>query len=104
MKRKLTPNRIYNIQDRFLLAGLYLISFFFLNYASLLAQPQGFNHPELQWQSIETEHFIVHYHQGTERTANLVAKIAEEFYPHITGLYQAWPKTKTEFIIRDTDD
>ena len=104
MKRKLSPNRIYNIQDRFLLAGLYLISFFFLNYASLLAQPQAFNHPELQWLSIETEHFIVHYHQGTERTANLVAKIAEEFYPHITGLYQVWPKTKTEFIIRDTDD
>jgi len=71
---------------------------------NLAAQPENFNHPELLWQSIETEHFIVHFHQGTERTANLVAKIAEEIYPHITGFYQHWPKKKTEFIIRDTDD
>lgn len=71
---------------------------------NLAAQPEDFNHPELVWQSIETEHFIVHFHQGTERTANLVAKIAEEIYPHITGFYQHWPKKKTEFIIRDTDD
>lgn len=70
----------------------------------LPAQPEQFNHPELEWKSIETEHFIVHYHQGTVRTANLVAHIAEEIYPHITGLYQQWPDRKTEFIIRDTDD
>ncbi len=70
----------------------------------LIAQPEAFNHPELVWKSIETEHFVVTYHQGTERTANLVAKIAEEIYPHITGLYQYTPPGKTEFIIRDTDD
>jgi Tol biopolymer transport system component len=70
----------------------------------LFAQPEAFNHPELVWKSIETEHFVVTYHQGTERTANLVAKIAEEIYPHITGLYQYEPPAKTEFIIRDTDD
>ncbi|MEJ2050483.1 MAG: biopolymer transporter Tol, partial [Calditrichota bacterium] len=33
-----------------------------------------------------------------------MAKIAEEMYPHITSLYQYWPKEKTQFIIRDTDD
>ncbi len=70
----------------------------------LQGQPQSFNHPELVWRSIETEHFIVHYHQGTDRTANSVAGIAEEIYPHITNLYQCWPENKTEFIIRDTDD
>ncbi len=70
----------------------------------LYGQPEEFNHPELRWETIETDHFVVHYHQGTERTANLVAKIAEEIYPHITGLYQQWPKEKTHFIIRDTDD
>ncbi len=71
---------------------------------TLRAQPEAFNHPELQWKTIETEHFLVHYHQGTVRTANLVAKIAEEVYPYVTGLYQYAPKEKTEFIIRDTDD
>ncbi len=85
---------------------IYLSVFFavFLCTVSLPAQPEQFNHPELEWKSIETDHFIVHYHQGTVRTANLVAHIAEEIYPHITGLYQQWPDRKTEFIIRDTDD
>lgn len=84
--------------------SLFLISCLFSGGTSLIAQPGQYNHPELYWQSLETEHFIVHYHQGTERTANLVAKIAEEIYPHITGFYQHWPADKTEFIIRDTDD
>jgi len=70
----------------------------------IFAQPAIFNHPELKWETIETEHFLVHYHQGTVRTANTVAQIAEEIYPHITGLYQYEPKKKVEFIIRDTDD
>ncbi|NOX38700.1 MAG: hypothetical protein GXO78_14315 [Calditrichaeota bacterium] len=68
------------------------------------AQPGQSNHPELRWQTIETEHFLIHYHQGTERTANVVARIAEEVYPHITGLYQYEPPKKVHIIIRDTDD
>ncbi len=72
--------------------------------AVLSAQPADFNHPELYWKTFETEHFVVNYHQGTQRTANLAAKIAEEIYPHVTGLYQYEPDSKTELIIRDTDD
>ena len=70
----------------------------------LLAQPEAYNHPELNWRTIETKHFYVHYHQGTERTANLTAKIAEEVYGSITSLYQYEPDTKVHFIIKDTDD
>ncbi len=83
---------------------IYTLLFLLLIGLPAFAQPEAYNHPELYWQSIETEHFVVHYHQGARRTANLVAKIAEEVYPHITGLYQYHPKEKTEFIIRDTDD
>ncbi len=61
-------------------------------------------HPELTWKTIETEHFRVHYHEGTVRTANLVAKIAEDVYPHITGLYGYEPSGKVDLIIRDTED
>ena len=88
---------------RMYLAPLFFLMVF-LFISTGLAQPEENNHPELYWQTIETEHFIVTYHQGTTRTANLVAKIAEEIYPHITGLYRYRPKNKTEFIIRDTDD
>ncbi|MBZ0202430.1 MAG: DPP IV N-terminal domain-containing protein [Ignavibacteria bacterium] len=60
--------------------------------------------PELEWYTIETEHFYVHYHAGTERTANIVAKIAEEVYGPITTLYNYRPADKTSWIINDESD
>ncbi|MFQ5825251.1 MAG: biopolymer transporter Tol, partial [bacterium] len=68
------------------------------------AQPEEYNHPELNWYSIETEHFFVHFHQGANRTAKVVAKIAEEVYSPITSLYLYEPGGKVHFIIRDHDD
>ncbi len=62
------------------------------------------NHPELEWKSFETGHFYVHFHQGTERTAILVAKIAEDIFEPVTGLYAFVPEEKYHFIIKDTDD
>ncbi len=64
----------------------------------------GYNHPELMWRSIETDHFYVHFHQGEMRTASLVAKIAEEIYEPITSLYDHVPDGKIHFIVRDHDD
>ncbi len=60
--------------------------------------------PELDWYTIETAHFYIHYHPGTERTANLVAKIAEEIYGPITSLYKYAPEDKTSWIINDESD
>jgi len=71
---------------------------------SVFGQMQPFNHPELEWRTIETDHFYVHYHQGTERTARLTAKIAEQIYDPITSLYSYEPDGKIHFIIRDHDD
>ncbi len=77
---------------------------FLMGHLPLLAQPGEANHPELRWFTFKTDHFIVHYHQGTERTARKVAQIAEEVYPYITALYQYEPAEPVEFVIRDTDD
>lgn len=63
-----------------------------------------FYHPELEWKTIETEHFFVHYHDGAERTARVTAKIAEEIYEPVTSLYGHVPTQKVSFIIRDHDD
>ncbi|MGD8394761.1 MAG: hypothetical protein PVF43_04725, partial [Candidatus Eiseniibacteriota bacterium] len=62
------------------------------------------NDSQLRWQTLTTEHFYVHFHEGTEGTARRVASIAEEIYPAITGLYDFEPPHRTHFIIRDTDD
>lgn len=63
---------------------------------------------ELDWYTIETEHFLVHYH-GEEsgegsRTARVVARIAEDIYGPITSLYELEPDTKVSFILKDFED
>ena len=63
-----------------------------------------FNHPELEWKTLEGEHFIVHFHQNTEWTANEALFVADDIYPAITGLYHYEPEEKTHLIIKDTDD
>ncbi len=62
------------------------------------------NHPELEWNDIETEHFKVTYHTGLESFAQRVARIAEEIYGPITDLYDFRPKGKPRLLCRDIDD
>jgi Tol biopolymer transport system component len=69
------------------------------------AQAQDeFYHPELSWRTIETDHFYVHYHTGAERTARVVAKVAEDIYAPVTTLYHHEPDGKVSFVIKDYDD
>lgn len=65
---------------------------------------EDFPHPELSWHSIESDHFLVHYHDGAERTARVVSKIAEEIFPAVTTLYDHKPDQKVSLIIKDYDD
>ena len=69
---------------------------------SLKAQFTDF-HPELNWFSIKGEHCVVHFHEGTERTAQVVAKIADEVWGPITSLYDYEPEP-VHFVIKDIDD
>ena len=69
-----------------------------------LGQFGVYNHPELEWRTFETAHFKVHYHTGTEWTAREVAQIAEAVYGPVTSCYNYQPDSKTDLIIRDTDD
>jgi len=78
--------------------------FFVLLTFSINAQDIIYNHPELDWKSFETEHFVVHFHQGTYRTANIIGKVVEDIYDPITNLYNYKPKDKVHFIVKDTDD
>lgn len=76
-----------------------------LLFTAVAAYPQDeFYHPEFDWYTLETEHFYVHYHDGTERTARAAAKIAEEIYEPITSLYDYHPDQKVSLVIKDYDD
>lgn len=81
---------------------LFLCSFLVVCFA--VAQDEDYTHPELNWQTIETPHFFVHFHNGSERTAREVAAIGEEIYGPITEMYHHQPDQKVSFIIRDHDD
>ncbi len=62
------------------------------------------NHPELDWQVIESEHFRVLYHQGLDEAAQRAAQIAEEAYGPVTELYGYRPGGKVRILIKDYDD
>ena len=83
---------------------IYRKIIFILFLAVSYGQLQWYNHPELIWETIETDHFKIHYHQGTERSAREAAEVAEYVYAPITQLYDFEPKTKTDIIIKDVDD
>jgi Tol biopolymer transport system component len=85
--------------------GWFLASLFITVICGESSFSQGdFPHPELHWRTIETPHFFVHYHDGAERTARVVAKVAEEIYEPVTSLYNHKPDQKVSFVIKDHDD
>ena len=63
-----------------------------------------YNHTELEWQTIETEHFFIHFHEETIRSGQEAAAVAEKIYEPITSFYEFEPDSKTNIIIQDTDD
>lgn len=87
---------------KFVLYSLFIV---LLSISSLFAQEEHhYNHGELNWQTLETKHFFVHFHNGAERTARVIANIAEDIYGPVTTLYQHEPEHKVSFIIKDFDD
>ena len=59
------------------------------------------NHPELIWQTFETDHFQIIHHQGIEVLANEAARVAEEVYEPITSDLGVEPPGKTPIIVTD---
>jgi hypothetical protein len=70
--------------------------------STIFAQFTDF-HPELNWYSIKGGNVEVHFHEGAERTAEVVAKIANEIWEPITSLYEYEPE-KVHYVIKDIDD
>ena len=67
--------------------------------------PDGWhNYGHLDWQTFETDNFIIHFHEGTKRSAGETAKVAEEVHEKITSFYDFIPHTKTTIIIEDVED
>ena len=84
---------------------------YILIYFSLLrvALPQGTwvwtmrTHPELDWFTLETKHFNIHYHNGIEDIAHRGASIAEQVWPTLLEQLdlEKTPKVDITFTAED---
>ena len=90
----------YSIHD----ALKTLLSLVFLTAGFVYPQENYYNHTELDWRTIETEHFFVHFHNGEVRSARVIAKVAEDIYGPVTSLYQHEPSQKVSIVVKDYDD
>ncbi len=73
-------------------------------FVSLSISQVRYNHPELDWKTFETDHFVIHYYDDTETSAREGADVAEKIYPYVTTLYGFKPLGKTHIVFTDTDD
>lgn len=58
----------------------------------------------LEWYTVESDHFLVHYQEGNSRSAKVVSRIAEEVYTPLTELYRHEPDEKVSIVLKDRED
>ncbi len=80
----------------------YILIFTVIFTGLVFAQVGKYN-PDYKWFTIKGKHVQVHFHEGTERTAEIVLRIAEEVWKPITSLYGYEPED-VHFVIKDIDD
>ena len=60
--------------------------------------------PSFVWTTLETPHFLIHYHQGGEETAKKAAVIAEDVHARLVPRIKWEPKDKTRLVLVDALD
>lgn len=70
----------------------------------LLASGRARANQDLEFRTLETEHFIIHYPVGTEEVADRVAMLAERAHSRLTLALAHSPRLRTHIIITDTTD
>src|SRR5438309_3559229 len=70
----------------------------------LAALPAAALDPRFVWETLETPHFQVHYHQGTYRYAQRVARAAELSHRRLVPLLDHLPESQTHIVVQDDTD
>jgi hypothetical protein len=63
-----------------------------------------FNHPEIKWKTVHSDHFAVHFYDNTESFVSSAIAVAEEIYPNINGVYGFHTSRKIDLVLADYDD
>ncbi len=85
---------------------LFLLMAFSYHYGFSQVSPSeiGFPYNHLSWYTIEGDHFLIHYQDGSEKTAATASLIANQIYQPITNLYDYEPERKVSIVLRDRQD
>lgn len=59
---------------------------------------------KLDWQTLETKHFYIHFHQGLSALAQTVTHMSPSVYQEITHFFNWQPRQKTHVILVDRID
>ncbi len=62
------------------------------------------NDPRLNWQTLTSSHFAVHYHDGEEQLAKTTIAIAERVHERLSPLFQWSPTEPTDIVLTDQID
>ncbi len=60
--------------------------------------------PELDWRTLETEHFNITFHQGEEQLANELGSMAEDIHDRLAPAMGNDPRRPTEVVLVDHTD
>ena len=90
-----------NIINRKLLIALYFTITVAFNNTSFAALSQA---PSLNWQTLYTEHFEIHFHDGEEALAREVGSISESVHTKLTKKFNWIPQDRTQVVLTDRFD
>lgn len=60
--------------------------------------------PSLTWQTLHTQHFRVHFHDGEQTLATTAAHLAEAAHERISAFFSWVPATPTDMVLTDRYD
>lgn len=63
-----------------------------------------FSDPRLDWSTLHSEHFDIHFHDGEQALAGKVAAIAERAHTELTAYFEWTPVAKTQVVLTDRMD
>jgi len=88
----------------YLLDGSRIVAAFVLFLYGASAYSGIFHDSDLDWKTLHTPHFKIHYHSGLEPQARTVVVIAEEVHARLTTYFDWVPQQKTDVILTDETD
>ncbi len=62
------------------------------------------NDPRLNWKTVTSEHFALHYHDGEEQLAQTTIAIAERVHTRLSPIFQWTPLEPTNIVLTDQVD